>query len=224
MVATSNITARYLKSIGFDKKAYVIGSKTLVTELEAVGIETTGSGPENVEGSLQEHVFQTLKTMDKDVGAVVVAFDEHFGFTKLFRAVNYLKNPSVKFIATNDDEKVDFPQFTFPDAGATIAAIEKVSERKVEVIGKPSKILTEIALKEEIKRDPSKFLMIGDRLSTDILFGKRNNFQTLLVGTGVNSMKDVQDLIAKVKRGEAEEKDENMIPDFYISALKNLFK
>lgn len=224
MIASSNATASYLKSIGFDKKAYVIGGKTIVAELEAVGIRTVGSGPDNVETPLAEHVFGTVKTFDKEVGAVVVGFDEFFGFPKLFKAVNYLRNPAVKFIATNDDEKVDFPQFTFPDAGATIAAIEAVTQRKVEVIGKPSKLLAEIALKHELHRDSSRILMIGDRLNTDILFGKRHNFQTLLVGTGVHQMKDVNEILEKIERGEGGAEDEKMIPDYYVSALKNLWK
>ena len=224
MISTSNATAQYLKSIGFDETAYVIGNKILVAELESVGIKTIGSGPDHVETSLQDHVFSTLKTMDKEVGAVVVGFDEHYGFPKLFKAVNYLKNPAVKFIATNDDDKIDFPNFTFPDTGATIASIETASHRKVEIIGKPSMKLTEICLKHEMHRDPNRFLMIGDRLNTDILFGNRNKFQTLLVGTGVSSLKDVQDTIDKVKRGEGDEDSENLIPQYYISALKHLLR
>jgi phosphoglycolate phosphatase len=224
MIATSHATAQYLKSIGFDKTAYVIGNKVLVAELEAVGIKTIGSGPDVCDTPLAEHVFKAAKSFDKEVGAVVVAFDEHFGFPKLFKAVNYLRNPAVKFIATNDDEKVDFPHFTFPDAGAIIAAIENVTQRKVEVVGKPSRLLTEIALKHEMHRESGRILMMGDRLNTDILFGKRNNFQTLLVGTGVHKMKDVEEALEKLKKGEGGADAEQMIPDYYVSALKNLFK
>lgn len=224
MIASSHTTAQYMKLIEFDKKAYVISGKTLVGELENVGITTIGCGPDLIDSSLSGHVMKTLKTMDKEVGAVIVGFDEHFSFPKLFKAVNYLRNPAVKFIATNDDEKIDFPQFTFPDAGPIIAAIENATGRKVEVVGKPSKLLAEIALKHELHRDSNKFLMIGDRLNTDILFGKRNNFQTLLVGTGVHQLSDVQIIIEKVKRGEGGEEASKMIPEYYIPALKNLFR
>lgn len=224
MIASSHTTAQHMKLIKFDKKAYVIGSKTLANELEAVGITCVGTGPDLMETPLSVHVMTTLKSIDKDIGAVVVGFDEHFSFPKLFKAVNYLRNPSVAFIATNSDEKIDFPQFTFPDAGPIIAAIENASGRKVEVIGKPSKLLTDIALKHELHRDRNKFLMIGDRLNTDILYGRRNNFQTLLVGTGVHQLSDVQEIIEKVKRNEGDVESANMIPEYYISALKNLFK
>lgn len=161
--------------------------------------------------------------MDREVGAVIVGFDEHFSFPKLFKAVNYLRNPAVLLIATNADQKIDFPSFTFPDAGPIIAAIENATGRKATIVGKPSKVLAELALKQEAHRDSNRFLMIGDRLNTDVLFGKNNNFQTLLVGTGVHSMSDVDEVIDAISRGEGGEGACNMIPDFYITALKNMF-
>ena len=161
--------------------------------------------------------------MDKEIGAVIVAFDEHFSFPKLFKAVNYLRNPEVLFIATNADQKVDFPGFTFPDAGPIIAAIENATGRKPDVIGKPSKKLAEIALKQEAHVDSNRFLMIGDRLNTDVMFGKNNNYQTLFVGTGVHNMDDVQEHIDEHETGEGDEDTPLMIPDFYISSFKHLF-
>lgn len=222
MVTCSNTTARYLKEIEFAKKAYVIGSKSLVDELEAVGITTVGAGPDLMECALPVFVPKQLMKMDSEVGAVVIGFDADFSFPKLFKAVNYLRNPAVKLIATNADEKIDFPQFTFPDAGPLIAAIENASGRKATVAGKPSKILADLVLNHENHRDSNRFLMIGDRLNTDVLFGKNNNFQTLLITTtGVHNMTHVEDYLNRIESGE---KDlEKFIPDFHIEALKNVF-
>jgi len=221
MVTASNTTARYMQDMGFDKKAYVVGPKALVDELEAVGITTIGSGQELMDCALPVFVPQQMKKMDPKVGAVVVGFDQDFSFPKLFKAVNYLRNPNVKFIATNGDEKFEFPQFTFPDTGPLIAAIEMASGRKVTIAGKPSKILAEMTLKHENHRDSNRFLMIGDRLNTDVLFGKNNKFQTLLVGTGEHNMTDVEEYLTRIDKGEKEL--EQFIPDFYIKALKGLF-
>lgn len=221
MVTSSHTTAQFIKGCGFDKKAYVIGPKALVDELEAAGIETFGTGPDHFESPLPSFVPKALKQMNPEVGAVVVGFDQDFSFPKLFKAVNYLRNPNVKLIATNDDESIDFPQFTFPDVGALIAAIENSSGRKATVAGKPSKITAEIALKQESHRDSNRFLMMGDRLNTDVLFGKNNNFQTLLVGTGVHNLTDVDDRLTRIENGE--KGLENFIPDFYIESLKTLF-
>lgn len=223
MICVSNVLARYLVKSGFNKKAYVIGSQALKAELEKVGISVVGYGPDVMVHALPEFVQKELPNMDREVGAVVVGFDEHFCFPKLFKAVNYLRNPAVQFIATNEDEKFDFPQFTFPDAGPIIAAITNVTGRKPIVAGKPSKIIADIGLPHESHRDSRRFLMIGDRMNTDILFGTNNNFQTLLVTeTGNHSMKHVQENLDKIDGGD--ESLEKMIPDYHISALANLLK
>lgn len=223
MIPASYVTGQYLKHIGFNKTAYVIGPQALANELEAVGIATIGTGPDIFEGPLQSFVMRELPKMDKEVGAVVIGFDEHYGFPKLFKAVNYLRNPSTLLIASNPDQKIDFPSFTFPDSGPIIAAIENVTERKATIVGKPSKVLAEIVLKQEAHREGNRVLMIGDRLNTDILFGKRNNYQTLLVGSGEHSLKEVQVLLDQIEKGEGNEESELYIPDFHISALGRLF-
>lgn len=66
--------------------------------------------------------------------------------------------------------------------------------------------------------------MIGDRLNTDILFGKRHNFQTLFVESGVHKISDVQKIIDTLEGG-AEDKDlEDQIPDFYLKELSDLLE
>lgn len=133
MICVSHCTARYLSERKFDKKAYVIGSKVLKEEIEAVGVTTVGWGPDVITVSLSEQVKNDLRLLDDEVGTVVVGFDQHFSFPKLFKAINYLRESSVgehsqadqlkllktflflEFIATNADQTAEFPYFTFPD-------------------------------------------------------------------------------------------------------------
>lgn len=160
---------------------------------------------------------------DAEVGAVIVGFDEHISFPKMMKAASYLNDPETIFVATNTDERFPMPNFVVPGTGSIVRAIETCAERKPVVMGKPENYLCEIFFKEEIKRDPSKFLMIGDRLNTDIWFGKNNNFQTLLVGTGVHKLDKVQEIVDKVNSGDGDSELEKQIPDFYISSLGDLF-
>lgn len=51
-------------------------------------------------------------------------------------------------------------------------------------------------------------------LATDILFAHYNGFQSLFVGTGVNSLKDVEKL-----RNSGNEKMMHMVPDTYLPKL-----
>lgn len=90
-------------------------------------------------------------------------------------------------------------------------------------MGKPENYLCDIFFKEEIKTDSRRFLMIGDRLNTDILFGKNNNFQTLLVETGVHKLDKVQEIIKELENGATDPDLENQIPDYYLSALGDFF-
>ena len=57
------------------------------------------------------------------------------------------------------------------------------------------------------------------RASTDILFGKNCGLQTLMVGTGVNSLDDI-------RRWEQSDNDEEqkMAADFYVDRLGDLLK
>lgn len=90
-------------------------------------------------------------------------------------------------------------------------------------MGKPENYLCDIFFGDEVKKNSERFLMIGDRLNTDILFGKNNNFQTLLVETGVHKLDKVQEIINELDKGVKDVELENQIPDFYISALGDLF-
>lgn len=222
MISTAYLAGQYLKQRNFDKKVYIVGSTGISRELEALGIRHTGVGPDILNGSLMTLVKEQFKP-DPEVGAVIVGFDEHISFPKMMKAASYLNDPSTLFLATNTDERFPMPNFVVPGTGSIVKAIETCAERKPVVMGKPENWLCEIFFKEEIHRDSKKFLMIGDRLNTDILFGKNNNFQTLLVESGVHKIEKVQEIVDQVNSGEADPELEKLIPDFYISTLGDLF-
>lgn len=223
MISTAYLAAHYLKQMNFNKKVYIVGSEGISKELDAVGIENIGVGPDVLTGTLLTLVKEQFKP-DPDVGAVVVGFDEHISFPKMMKAASYLNKPGTLFVATNTDERFPMPNFVVPGTGSIVRSIETCSERKAVVMGKPENWLCDIFFKDD-KRDSKRYLMIGDRLNTDILFGKNNNYQTLLVESGVHTTERVQEIIDMLDKGEVEDKTlENQIPDFYISCLGDLLK
>lgn len=70
------------------------------------------------------------------------------------------------------------------DAGAFITAIEYASSKKAVVIGKPSPIYFQTALKQLGFMPDSEFIMIGDDLESDIAAAQSIGGQGILVYTG----------------------------------------
>ena len=65
-----------------------------------------------------------------------------------------------------------------------VAAVEACSGKTPIVTGKPSSFLVDLLVrKHNLKRED--ICMVGDRLDTDILFGKGNGMVTLLTMGGV---------------------------------------
>ena len=72
------------------------------------------------------------------------------------------------------------------------AAVEAVTGRAVEVIvGKPSPIILKVAL-ARLGVEARECVIVGDRLETDILMGKRLGLATVLVLTGVTTAGDAR--------------------------------
>ena len=64
---------------------------------------------------------------------------------------------------------------------------------------------------------PSRCLVVGDNLHTDILFGSNCGLKTLLVLTGISSL-------AEARRYQASNSvhDQKLVPDFYLPSIKEL--
>lgn len=101
---TAYCCAMYLKTVcKLEGKVYLIGSNAMKQELEAVGIQQTGVGPDLIVGKQNDWVNVPL---DPEVKAVVVGFDEHFSYMKLNRALQYLTQQDCLFVGTNRDTRL----------------------------------------------------------------------------------------------------------------------
>ncbi|XP_070501466.1 uncharacterized protein [Chironomus tepperi] len=219
------VAAHYLKQTGFDKTLYVIGPEQLGKDLDDVGIKHIGIGPDVIEGPLYEHITKRYK-LDENVGAVLVSFDRHFSYIKLCKAVNYLKNQNIKYYATNADNYFDLPQFNFllSEVGCFIKAIEAATNRLPEILSKPSTHICNVIAKDCPPFDSSRALVIGDTLTSDMIFGKNAGYSTLFVETGMSKMNEVKEIVDKINGGDERDVLKKMVPDYTISSLDKFYE
>lgn len=101
---TAYCSAMYLKTVcQLEGKVYLIGSNAMKQELEAMGIQHTGVGPDPIYGKPNDWAKVPL---DPEVKVVVVGFDEHFSYMKLNRALQYLAQQNCLFVGTNRDTRL----------------------------------------------------------------------------------------------------------------------
>ena len=182
---SSYAAASYLQSIGFPrhKKAYVIGEVGIGQELRATGINHFGGaedGDKSIElrpGAMVHH--------DPDVGAVVVGLDLRINYYKIqYAQLCINQNPGCLFIATNRDATAHITNNQeWAVGGSCVGAVEGCTREPI-VVGKPSSfVMEDIAQRFGITRQD--VCVVGDRLDSDIAFGRNNGTKTLLVMSGV---------------------------------------
>lgn len=159
---------------------YVIGEESLRVELAGHGLTI-----------VEELLHQDEKNVIHPAGidAVVVAFDRTLNYRKLNTAYQALLS-GARFLATNADKTCPMPGGGIPDAGATIAALEHLTGRKVDLLaGKPSRLIMDVAL-ERLGVPAGRCMMTGDRLETDIFMGQQAGMVTTVTLTGVATRAD----------------------------------
>ncbi|PPQ68800.1 hypothetical protein CVT26_001715 [Gymnopilus dilepis] len=201
--------AVYLSSvvkIPKDKKVYVIGQNGLEEELREEGLTFIG-GTDPADNTLSQFDLSNF-TLDPDVAAVVCGLDTKINYTKLSKAFQYLtRNPDCLFIATNEDSTYPSSHGLLPGAGAISAPLRYALGKDPVCTGKPSTTMLD-CVKAKVHFNPSRTIMVGDRLNTDILFGQNGGLATLLVLTGITGEDEITGPNASP-----------IIPNFYTQGL-----
>jgi arabinose operon protein AraL len=170
VINSSLALARHLARLDPGAPLFVIGEPPLIDELRANGFEVRG---------------------DRHVRWVVIAFDRTFDYAKLNIALQAVRR-GARLIATNPDRTCPTEDGEIPDCAGMTAAVEAVTGRTVEVVvGKPSPIMLEVAL-ERLGVTAAECVMVGDRIETDIVMGKRLGLATVLVLTGIARADDAR--------------------------------
>ncbi|XP_057818272.2 phosphoglycolate phosphatase 1A, chloroplastic isoform X5 [Cryptomeria japonica] len=191
------------------QEVYVIGGEGILQELELCGIKGIG-GPEDRDKTIQFGPGFFIEH-DKDVGAVVVGFDQFINFYKIqYGTLCIRENPGCLFIATNCDAVGHFTDAQeWAGGGSMVGAIKGSTQKEPLVLGKPSTFMMDHVSKK-FETDKSKICMVGDRLDTDILFGINSGCKTLLVLSGVTTLSMLQS------------PENDIQPDFYTEKVSNL--
>ena len=161
-----------------NKKVFLLGNEGLQGEFKAYGIELDEDNPD----------------------ICVVAFDTSLEYNRVYKFCNKLfNNKDMLYVATHPDKSCPAPECSMPDIGAIISLIDDTIQRLPDVIvGKPFETAGDV-IRRRFNVDKKEVAMVGDRLSTDIDFGNRCGFASILVLSGETSMKDVKKSKVKAK-------------------------
>jgi 4-nitrophenyl phosphatase len=162
-VLTSSLaTAGYLQSIAPPGAAvFVVGMDGLRAALEEAGFCLVEDGAE----------------------FVVAGMDFTICYERLAQASLQIR-AGARFIGTNPDLTFPSERGLVPGAGSLLAFLEAASGVRPTVIGKPGTALLEQAM-ARMGAWPATTAIVGDRLETDILAGRRAGLHTILVLSGV---------------------------------------
>lgn len=166
-IVTSALAAAYyiqMQHPGAD--TYVIGEKGLVDALTNAGL----------------HLL-TDETTDRHAALVVQGLDRKLTYDQIRIAVKHLLNGAV-FVQTNPDRLLPVDGGFLPGAGSIGASLQAASGVEPIVIGKPSTIIMDYALKLS-GTSPSRSWVIGDNPYTDLAAARQAGCPSILVLTGL---------------------------------------
>lgn len=160
-------TASFLSRQCPGGKAYVIGEPALTNALYEAGFTMDNSNPDYV----------------------VVGETSSYTYDRICEAVNLVQK-GARLIGTNPDTTGPVENGIVPATGSLMAPIEMSTGAKAYYVGKPNPIMMRTALeKVECRREDT--VIIGDRMDTDMIAGIEAGIQTVLVLTGVTTLKNM---------------------------------
>ncbi len=141
---------------------------------------------------------------------VVVSFDRTFDYAKLLAAYRAIRLHGARLVATNPDPYCPTPDGGLPDCAAMLAAVQACTGAVAEaVVGKPSRHMA-LAVLGRLGVAAAGAVMVGDRVSTDMVLARNAGMASVLVLTGATSQAD---LAAVQPAG---------LPDYVIGTLPEL--
>lgn len=168
VLTSMTATIRFLLSQRPGKSVYPVSSPEVRAEMDEAGV--------------------TL--VDEDPDIVVLTFDRTITYEKINRAYQAVRD-GAELIATHPDDLCPTEDSYDIDIGPFIRMFEQMCDTKAIVIGKPNRLMLEMAA-AEMGVDPEDTVMVGDRLYTDIEMAISAGTASILVLTGETSIEDLR--------------------------------
>ncbi|MDE5602106.1 MAG: HAD-IIA family hydrolase [Clostridia bacterium] len=182
---SGQVTCEYILDNYRSSRVYLLGNDRLRKEFELYGIELVEDYPD----------------------VCVLGFDTSLSYDRLYEFCKHLSK-GVPYIATHPDFFCPAPECPMPDVGSFIEMIRLTVGRTPDVImGKPHKTAGE-RLARKYNLPAKKIAMVGDRLYTDVAFGKNCGFVSTLVLSGETT----EDMLPKSK----------IKPDYVFAKVKDI--
>lgn len=172
-ITSGFLTLRFLKENYADKKIFVLGTRSFVSELRSNGLNIT-------------------ETADSDVSCIVAAYDSELTYEKLVHASMLLQTTELPFYGTNPDLRCPADFGFIPDCGAICNLLTATTGRVPIYLGKPSRAVVDLCL-ERTGFSREETIVVGDRLYTDIACGINGGVDTCVLFTGEAKPSDMAD-------------------------------
>jgi glycerol 3-phosphatase-2 len=168
VVTSAHTAARVLAAqLPPESRVLVVGTESLAAEIAAAGLRPVRLWQDKPDAVVQGHSTET-------------------GWTILTEAALAIRAGAL-WVAANADLTLPTERGLVPGNGSMVAALKAATDAEPQVAGKPAPTLMEDALARGDFRAP---LVVGDRLDTDIAAANAAELPSMMVLTGVNSVRD----------------------------------
>ncbi|MFE5320379.1 TIGR01457 family HAD-type hydrolase [Paenibacillus sp. NPDC056579] len=174
VLTSSQAAALYMQERKLGNRAYIIGENGLQQAMRDAGFESVTEGQADF---------------------VVQGIDRSFNYELLAEAVSRIR-AGAEFVLTNPDHLLPWNNELRPGAGSIGASIERASQTEPVVIGKPSPIIMNYAIRK-LGLPAEQIWVVGDNLLTDIRGGIAAQCRTALVLTGLISRDTLQEQLQR---------------------------
>lgn len=157
-----------------------IATATYLRRIAPPGTRVFVVGQEGLQEALRQAGFELV---EDQADYVLAGMDFGICYERLAQATLQIR-AGAQFVGTNPDRTFPSERGIVPGAGSLLAFLEAATGVTPAVIGKPQTGMMEQAL-VVMGAQRETTAVLGDRLETDILAGKRANLHTILVLSGI---------------------------------------